>query len=135
MRGNSVCLRPWKLSMLVFVSVTPGIVLSPKNASPAKSFAVSTSWSITVNNTIASGLRHCSTLTELRAEMFRVDGKIYKICKICENIEMKKCVKTHVLDCQCFWFKIVLLGAKRASVMKVDYYIAKMKHFVTIVWL
>ncbi|KOX71304.1 Dynein light chain 1, axonemal [Melipona quadrifasciata] len=82
--GNSVCLRPWKLSMLVFVSVTPGIMLSPKNASPAKSFAVSTSWSITVNNTIASGLRHCSTLTELRTEICRVDGEI------CENIQMKK---------------------------------------------
>lgn len=90
MSGSSWCLRPWKLSMLVFVSATPGIVPSPRKASPAKSFAVRTSWSITVKRTIALGSRHCSTLTELEKrkdivtlETFRsltpVDSGVLKI--------------------------------------------------------
>lgn len=63
-KGSSTCFRPWKFSTLVLKSATPGIVPSARNASPAKSLAVSTSWSITVKEIIAPSPWHCSSVTE-----------------------------------------------------------------------
>lgn len=62
--GRSTCFNPWKLSALQ-VLFTPGILPKARKASPAKSLAVRTSWSITVKRIIAPGTRHCSKVTEL----------------------------------------------------------------------
>lgn len=87
-KGKSTCFSPWKLSALQ-VLFTPGILLRARNASPAKSFAVNTSWSITVNKIIAPGTRHCSSVTELCKKQKR------KITEICSEyfIEFNRRVK------------------------------------------
>lgn len=62
MRIKSSCFNPWKFSTPVFRSPTPGIWFRDRKASPAKSFAVITSWSITVNAIIAFSWLHCSVV-------------------------------------------------------------------------
>lgn len=59
-KTNSIGFNPWKLSLTS--SLTPGMLFNERKASPAKSFAVITSWSITVNPIIAGSCVHCSTV-------------------------------------------------------------------------
>lgn len=60
---KSICFSPWKFSTPIFRSPpTPGMWFNERNASPAKSFAVITSWSITVNAIIAFSWLHCSVV-------------------------------------------------------------------------
>lgn len=59
---KSIAFNPWKFSTPEVSSATPGIFFNERKASPAKSFAVITSWSITVNPIIALSCVHCSNV-------------------------------------------------------------------------
>lgn len=87
MRTNSTGFSPWKLSTPEPVSATPGMLPRARNASPAKSLAVNTSWSITVKAIIAHGYLHCSNDTLNSKHSSNIGWRVFLWTFVCCSLQ------------------------------------------------
>lgn len=89
-RTNSTGFKPWKLSTPEPVSATPGILPRARKASPAKSLAVKTSWSITVKTIIAHGYLHCSKDTLNSKHSSNIGWRVFLWTLVCCSLQCGK---------------------------------------------
>ena len=97
-RTKSTGLSPWKLSTPV-VSATPGMLPKAKKASPAKSLAVRTSWSITVKAIMAPRERHCSSDTLNSKHSSNIGWRVFLCTLVCCSLQWGKtrCGKSSIM--------------------------------------